>query len=55
LRKGEGGLPRAFVVNVTRIATVDRSDVESSSVRLSRGRLAEIWDGIRLVLDPTGS
>ena len=55
LRKGEGGLPRASVVNVTQIATVDRSDVESSSARLSRGRLAEIWDGIRLVLDPTGS
>jgi len=54
LRRGEGGLPRPSVVNVTQIATIDRSDIESGLGRLSQVRLAEIWDGIRLVLEPTG-
>lgn len=54
LRGGEGGLPRPSVVNVTQIATVDRSDLESAAGRLSRARLAEVWDGVRLVLEPTG-
>ena len=54
LRKGEGGLPRPSVVNVTQIATIDRSDIESAVGRLSQARLAEVWDGVRLVLDPTG-
>jgi len=55
LRKGEGGLPRPSVVNVTQVATIDRSEVESTAGRLSRLRLAEVWDGVRLVLEPTGS
>ena len=55
LRKDEGGLPRASVVNVTQIATVDRSDIESATGRLSRQRLGEVWDGVRLVLEPTSS
>jgi len=53
LPKGEGGLPRPSVVNVTQIATVDRADIDSIAGRLSRKRLAEVWDGIRLVIEPT--
>lgn len=52
LRKGEAGLPKASVVNVTQIATVDRSDVVATAGRLSRARLLEIWQGVRLVLEP---
>lgn len=52
LRQGEGGLARASVVNVTQIATVDRADIESAAGRLSQRRLAEVWDGIRLLLEP---
>ena len=55
LRRGEGGLPRLSVVNVTQIATIDRSDVESVAGRLSRLRLHEVWNGIRLVLEPTAA
>jgi len=54
LRKGEGGVPRPSVVNVTQIATIDRLDIESVAGRLSRPRLAEIWSGVRLVLEPSG-
>ena len=52
LRKGEGGLSRPSIVNVTQIATVDRSDITSVSGRLSRARLSEVWSGVRLVLEP---
>jgi mRNA interferase MazF len=52
LRKGEGGLPRASVVNVTQIAAVDRSDLRSIAGHLSKGRLSEVWSGVRLVLEP---
>ncbi len=53
LPKGEGGLPRPSVVNVTQIATVDRADIDSVAGRLSRRRLAEVWDGVRLVIEPS--
>lgn len=53
LPKGKGGLPRPSVINVTQIATVDRADIDSVAGRLSRRRLAEVWDGIRLVIEPS--
>jgi mRNA interferase MazF len=52
LPKGEGGLPRPSVVNVTQIATVDRADIDSVAGRISRRRLTEVWDGVRLVIEP---
>jgi mRNA interferase MazF len=52
LSKGEGGLPRASVVNVTQIGTMDRSEIESVAGRISRRRLTEVWDGVRLVIEP---
>jgi mRNA interferase MazF len=53
LRKGEGGLGRASVVNISQIATVDRAQVLSKIGRLSRQRFREIWNGVRLVLEPS--
>jgi hypothetical protein len=38
-------------VNVTQIASVDRSDVIGTAGRLSPARLLEIWQGVRLVLE----
>lgn len=52
LRKGEAALPRASVVNVTQVATLDRDDVTARVGSLSRARLREIWAGLRLVLEP---
>jgi mRNA interferase MazF len=52
LRKGEAGLPKASVVNVTQIATLDRASLSAKIGRLSRDRLAEIWKGVCLVLAP---
>jgi mRNA interferase MazF len=52
LRKGEAGLPRPSVVNVSQIATIDRARVVSKLGRVSHPRLREIWDGVRLVNEP---
>jgi len=52
LRKGEGGLPRPSVANVTQIATVDRADLGPHLGRISNRRLAEVWQGVRLVCEP---
>ena len=54
LRRGEAGLPRASVVNVTQVATVDRALVGARIGSLSRGRLADVWAGVRLVCEPDG-
>jgi mRNA interferase MazF len=52
LRKGEAGLPRPSVVNVTQIATVDRGDIVGKLGHLSPERLLLIWSGVRGVLEP---
>ena len=52
LRRGEAGLPKASVVNVTQISTIDRSRVVGKIGRLTLARLAQVWEGIRLVLEP---
>ena len=52
LRKGEAGLPRASVVNVTQLATVDRDLLGPRLGTLSAARLAEVWAGVRLVCEP---
>jgi mRNA interferase MazF len=55
LRRGEAGLPRASVVNVTQIATVDRGQVGARLGQLASGRLQEVWSGVLLVLAPESS
>ena len=52
LRKGEARLPKASVVNVTQIATIDRASISSKLGRVSRDRLSEIWQGVVLVIQP---
>jgi mRNA interferase MazF len=52
LRRGEAGLPRPSVVNVTQIATVDRDHLGARLGTLSSARLAEVWAGVRLVCEP---
>lgn len=52
LRQGEAGLPRASVVNVTQVATVDRALLGPRLGTLTAHRLAQVWSGIRLVCEP---
>jgi mRNA interferase MazF len=52
LRKGEAGLRRVSVVNVSQIATVDRSMLCGRIGKLSKRRLAEVFGGIYSLLHP---
>jgi len=54
LRKGEANLTKPSVVNATQVATVDRSYVVSVIGHLSQERILEIWQGVRLVIEPAG-
>ena len=53
LRRGEAGLPKRSVVNVSQIATLDRSELLELIGQLSKARVMEILDGVGLVLVPT--
>jgi mRNA-degrading endonuclease toxin of MazEF toxin-antitoxin module len=55
LRRREGGLPKAAVVNVTQISTIDREHIEARLGQLSSARLGKIWQGVRLILEPPSS
>ena len=52
LNKGEAKLPKASVVNVTQVFTVDKSDLEEKIGTLSDYRIKEVLEGMALVLQP---
>jgi mRNA interferase MazF len=52
LKKGEANLPKASVVNVTQIITIDKSDLKEKIGHLSHGRIEEILSGLFLVIEP---
>lgn len=52
LRKGEAGLPRRSVVNISQIATVDRAMLRGRLGKLAPARLDEILGGILGLLHP---
>ena len=52
LESGEGNLPKQSVVNVSRIYTVDKSQLDEYIGMLSLARVREIINGIKLVIEP---
>jgi mRNA interferase MazF len=50
LRKGEGGLPRASVVNVSQISTVNKTELEDRIGQLPVGTVRSIQSGLKLLL-----
>ena len=54
LRKGEAGLPRPSVVNVSQVFTVDKSELTERIGAQSTRRMAEILEGLKLVIEPRG-
>lgn len=52
LAKGEAGLPRPSVANVTQVATIDRGAITGKLGHLTPARLRAIWNGLRLVMEP---
>ena len=50
--KKESNLPKQSVVNVSQVFTVDRTQLGEYVGTVSSKRLAEIINGIKLILDP---
>lgn len=55
LRKGEANLPRACVVNVSQLRTVDRERLGDRVGALSPLRIRQVVEGLALVLGCDGS
>jgi mRNA interferase MazF len=52
LKKGEGGLKKDSVVNISQIITVDKSDLTEKIGRLSPSKINQIIEGIKLLIMP---
>jgi mRNA interferase MazF len=52
LEKGEAGLPRQSVVNISQIFTVDKSQLGEYIGAISARRVQEILSGVYFVLEP---
>ncbi len=52
LESGEANLPKQSVVIVSQLFTVDKSSLEDLIGTLSKKRVRQIIDGIRLILEP---
>jgi mRNA interferase MazF len=57
LRKGEANLPRACVVNVTQLLTIDRARLARPLGALGHARLREVLQGLALLFgtDPAAA
>jgi mRNA interferase MazF len=53
LDRGEAGLPKQSVVNVSQILTVDKARLGQRVGTLSAARVREILEGIALLLEPS--
>ena len=52
LARGEAGLRKRSVVNISQVFTVDKSRLRSRIGALSTERLREVVDGVELLLEP---
>ena len=52
LEKGEANLAKSSVVNITQIFTVDKRDLMEKIGSLSRSRIAQVLEGIELLITP---
>lgn len=51
LDRGEAGLPKASVINVSQVVTLDKARLGEAVGRLSLAQLDALDDGLRLALD----
>jgi mRNA interferase MazF len=51
LGKGEAGLPKVSVVNISQILTVDKTELEEHAGMLSPPSAAKVRDGLRLLFE----
>ena len=50
LKKGEANLPKACVINVTQIKSVDKKSIKEKIGTLSKERVNEVHAGLKLVM-----
>ena len=50
LRKGEANMPKRCVVNVTQIKSVDKTSIKDKIGTLSKKRIDEVHEGLKLVI-----
>jgi mRNA interferase MazF len=53
LQKGEAGLPKKCVVNISQLLTVDRAMLNEKIGKLTQTRLEDVLHGIQMLLHPT--
>jgi mRNA interferase MazF len=51
LKAGEAGLPKASVVNVSQILTVDKAELVECTGKLSAAAAGAVRDGLHLLFD----
>jgi mRNA interferase MazF len=51
LKKGEAGLPKSSVVNVSQILTVDKAELVECTGNLSAAASAAVTEGLQMVFD----
>jgi len=52
LKKGEANLPKKSVVNITQIYTVNKTDLVERIGTITKDRMLEILQGIKLLTEP---
>ena len=52
LEQGEANLPKPGVVNIAQVFTVNKQELEEKIGSLSRHRMAQVLEGIGLLLSP---
>jgi len=52
VKKGEGNLTKDSVVNISQIATVDKTDLVEKIGSLSTLKIAVIIEGVKLLIEP---
>jgi mRNA interferase MazF len=50
LRRGEANLPKKCIINSTQIKSVDKNSVKEKIGTLSKEKMAEVYEGLKLVL-----
>jgi mRNA interferase MazF len=51
LQKGEANLPKKSVANLTQIKTVDKHSLKEKIGSLTKKRLADVYEGMKLIMD----
>lgn len=51
LHKGEANLPKSSVINMTQLKTVDKSSLKEKIGTLSKERLSQVYEGMKLIMD----